>query len=134
MFAREALAAGERVIGLAPVFVDRASRLTLQLGHGRHQAHTGEIDDFINHGCDPNLALDFDRLELFTLRAIGAGEELRFSYLTTEWDMAEPFTCDCGAPSCLGVIRGFRHLTREQQEALRPLLSPYLLRWLASQR
>ncbi len=134
VFAREAISTGETLIALAHVFVEHAQRHTIQLDAHLHQAGTGEIDDFLNHSCAPNSALDFERLELRAVRPIAAGEELSFNYLTSEWDMASPFTCVCGAPHCHGLIRGFRHLNAEQQEALAPVASAYLRRRLAELR
>jgi len=138
--AREAIPAGTVLMSLAHVFVDRPGRHTIQIDARRHQAGTGEIDDYLNHSCDPNSALDFTRLELVSLRPIAAGEELSFNYLTSEWDMAAPFTCQCGACDRLGgpggprVIRGFRHLSPAEQDLLAPLASPYLGLCLAGLR
>ena len=134
VFACEAISAGETLLALAHVFVEHPERHTIQLDVHLHQAGTGEIDDFLNHGCVPNAALDFEHLELRAARPIAAGEELSFNYLTSEWDMAAPFTCVCGAAGCYGLIRGFRHLNAEQQENLAPLVSPYLRRRLAELR
>lgn len=134
VFACDAISASEILIALAHVFVDRPARHTIQLDARRHQAGTGEIDDFLNHSCAPNTALDFERLELVATRPIARDEELSFNYLTSEWDMAAPFTCRCGAPHCHGSIRGFRHLSSGQQEALVPWTSSYLRRRLAELR
>ncbi len=134
VFACEAISAGEILLALAHVFVDRPARHTIQLEARKHQAGTGEIDDFLNHSCDPNSALDFERLELVAIKPIAPGEELTFNYLTSEWDMAAPFACMCGAAGCHGLIRGFRHLNLAQQEALVPWTSSYLRRRLAELR
>lgn len=130
--AREAIAAGEVVIAPAQVFVAAAHRHTIQLDADRHQAGTDEIDDYLNHACAPNLRLDAERLCFVAVRPIAPGEQLTFNYLTSEWDMAEAFDCSCGAPGCFGKIRGFRWLSRAQQEALVPLLTPFLRRMLAA--
>lgn len=134
VFAREAISAGERLIALAHVFIAHAEQHTIQIDEHHHQAGTGEIDDYLNHSCDPNTALDFDRLELLAVRPLAPGEELSFNYLTSEWDMAAPFSCQCGASGCVGLVRGFRHLGRAQQDALVWRASPYLWRRLAEQR
>lgn len=134
VFAVEAISAGDVLIALAHVFVDRPERHTIQLDAHLHQAGTGEIDDYLNHSCDPNCALNFEHLELVALRPLAVGEELSFNYLTSEWDMAAPFDCQCGAPGCQRRIRGLRHLTPAQQDALTPQVSPYLRRCLAEQR
>ncbi|HEY8376297.1 MAG TPA: SET domain-containing methyltransferase [Nannocystis sp.] len=126
VFAREAIAAGEVLIALAHVFVGAPERHTIQIDGERHQAGTGEIDDYLNHSCDPNAALDAERLCFVAIRAIAPGEEVTFNYLTSEWDMAEAFDCRCGAEHCLSKIRGFRHLPPEEQDRLLPLLTPFL--------
>jgi len=37
---------------------------------------------------------------------IKKGDELRFFYPATEWDMSQPFSCNCGSSNCLGLIQG----------------------------
>jgi len=60
---------------------------------------------------------------------------LNFNYNTTEWSMTSPFPCGCGAACCAGEIRGFRFLSDQQRESIRPLLSPYIAeRWSAMAR
>ena len=126
LVAVEAIEAGEPVLRLSRVFVAERGRYTIQIDEGRHQAGTGEADDFMNHSCAPNVRIDVEALEAVALRSIAAGELVTFHYLTTEWEMAEPFTCRCGAPGCLGTLRGFRHLGPAARRALAPLLSPFL--------
>ena len=81
----------------------------------------------MNHGCRPNVRIDTARRGMAALVPIAAGDELLFDYDTTEWDMAEPFGCRCGAAECRGVVRGYRHLTPEQQVRLAPIAAPHLL-------
>ncbi len=134
VFARESMAAGEVLLALGHVFVEQRARHTIQLDARCHQAGTGEIDDYLNHSCDPNCALNFERLELHARRPLAAGEELSFNYLSSEWDMAAPFRCECGATNCVGEVRGLRHLEPAAQELFASLASPYLRRCLAEQR
>ena len=49
-------------------------------------------------------------------RPLTAGDELTFFYPSTEWDMAQPFTCSCGAPDgrCKGWIAGASRLGKEK--------------------
>jgi hypothetical protein len=126
VFARTAISAGEVLIGLAHVFVTERERHTIQVDATRHQAFTDEIDDYVNHSCEPNCHLDISRLEVVALREIAPGEELRHNYLTFEWEMASPFACHCGTASCVGLVRGYRFLSPAQQDAIAPLVSPYL--------
>ena len=55
---------------------------------------------FTNHSCAPNAVLRIrqGRVEFYAMRDIAPGEEISFNYLTSEWDMAAPFTCGCGTP------------------------------------
>lgn len=38
----------------------------------------------------------------------------QFFYPSTEWDMAQPFTCICNTPSCRGRISGAKTMTQDQ--------------------
>lgn len=65
----------------------------------------------LNHSCEPNVIVDAARLELRAIRDIRSGEDLTFFYPSTEWEMAEPFTCLCGTSTCLGTISGAKDMT-----------------------
>ena len=52
--------------------------------------------------------------------ARGESYELVYFYPSTEWHMAQPFFCACGASDCLGRIDGAARLTDAQ-------LAPYAL-------
>ena len=79
----------------------------------------------MNHSCDPNVFLR--GLDVVALRDLRSGEEVTFDYHTTEYDLVEPFTCQCGARLCQGVIRGFRYLDAIARQRLGPYLAPYLV-------
>jgi hypothetical protein len=66
---------------------------------------------YLNHSCDPTVILDTETLVFRAARDIEAGEELNFFYPSNEWDMAQPFTCQCGATHCLGQIAGAKHVS-----------------------
>jgi SET domain-containing protein len=128
--AAEPIATGETVFSLCGRVHRRPSRYTLQVGGDVHINPAGRLWGFVNHSCDPNCHIDFVHWRIVAARPIAAGEELGFHYLTTEWDMASPFACRCGAAACLGRITGLRHAPPEQVRHLRPLLAPHLLRKL----
>lgn len=130
--AREPIAKGEVLVALAHVFVSKPEQHTIQVDAERHQAGTREIDDYLNHSCEPSAALDAERLCFVAARDIAPGEDVTFNYLTSEWDMVAPFECRCGAAGCFGQIRGFRHLSPDEQARLEPLLTPFLRRLRAS--
>jgi SET domain-containing protein len=93
------------------VFTGVRDRHSIEVGPDRHQSFTGDIDDYINHSCDPNLELlvvDDDRGEYVfrALRPIAPGEEVGWDYETFETELSNPFECRCGAPQCRKVITG----------------------------
>jgi len=124
VFAIEPIDAGEWVIMLSPVFDEQPSRHSIQVGEHRHQAYTGETDDFVNHSCMPNARVDTENLRLVAVRPVTAGEEITIDYEASEWDLAEPFKCLCDGQ--VRVVRGFRHLSAAEQLALAPLVPAWL--------
>jgi hypothetical protein len=92
--------------------VATASRYTVQRGEAEHLELDPTHLRYINHSCQPNVFFDVERMSLVALKPIAAAEELAFFYPSTEWSMAEPFTCACGAEQCLGRIAGAAWLAR----------------------
>lgn len=93
---------------------------TVQIGEDLFMGPTGDFDDFINHSCEPNIALIIpEQLETWVsyvaIRDIAAGEEITWDYSTTmcgdDWEME----CRCGSPNCRGLVREFRFLSEEVQ-------------------
>ena len=104
--ATRALGAGEVIADLAGAQrVSTATRYTVQIGEHAHIDGLWQFT-FLNHACDPNVLLDTGTLQLRAARDIATGEELRYFYPSTEWQMAEPVICQCGATACLGAISG----------------------------
>lgn len=101
------------------------SRYTIQAAPGRHIHLDPQPLECINHGCDPNVAFDVERMRVVVVRAIRAGEELRAFYPATEWAMDEPFDCACGSPKCLRRITGARDLGAEAMSG-RPFVAPHV--------
>lgn len=88
--------------------VNKASRFTVQIGHNEH-TDVGKLAA-LNHSCDPNVILDTKNMLMVACRDIAKGEELSFFYPSTEWEMAAPFICLCGASNCIHVVAGARFL------------------------
>ncbi len=90
----------------------------------------GAIEDFINHGCDPNVGFTVGAggVALCALRNIEPGEEILFHYSTCEdhADWRQP--CGCGSARCPGVLVGFRDLGPTDRVRLLPISLPYLRR------
>ncbi len=90
-----------------------AERYTVQVGECEHILMEPESLRFINHSCDPSIALDTAAMAFRAVKPIQPGGELTFFYPSTEWAMAEPFECWCGSPRCLGRISGAGDLPLE---------------------
>ena len=102
------------------------TRYTLQIDEGRHILLEPEYLWFINHSCDPNIFFDTEAGEIVCIKPIAPADEICFFYPSTEWHMAEPFQCHCGAELCLGTIQGAGVLPVKVLERYR--LTPYILR------
>jgi SET domain-containing protein len=63
-------------------------------------------DAYINHSCEPNAEIIFDRpkIHLIARRKISEGEEVTFDYSTLYKSIY--LKCNCGTPSCRKIIRG----------------------------
>jgi hypothetical protein len=128
------IARGETLLYVNGRVVDRPSRYSVQIGAHEHvdpPVPDDLADDmdrhawrFLNHSCEPNAVLR--GRTLVAQRDIARGDEVTFDYATTEYEMAEPFACGCGAARCRGLIRGFTALTAAQQQELAPQLAPHL--------
>lgn len=111
------------------------SRFTLQVGPTDHMdADEACSDDelrvrfpwrYMNHHCLPNTMIR--GMDIYATRRIESGSPITFDYDTTESIVIEPFTCNCGSPSCRGLIRGFVNLSATQRATLVPILAPHLI-------
>ncbi|KAF9477761.1 hypothetical protein BDN70DRAFT_91691 [Pholiota conissans] len=85
---------------------------------------------YINHSCEPNVAFDLSspnmsKWNLRALKDIRPGDTLTFFYPSTEWDMDQSFSCECGTASCLGTIQGAKYLSKSAIQA-RGFVSPWI--------
>jgi len=133
LVALESFDAGDVVMELSGIISRSATRHTIQVGWSEHlEVPAGTTFEqkleqygwqFLNHACHPNTRVS--GRQLIALRPIKSFDELSFDYETTEWQMAEPFTCRCGA--CGGRrVRGFRFLDRNERSRRLPLLASHL--------
>lgn len=79
---------------------------------------------FINHHCDPNLAVEDDSVSYIALRDIKAGDELTFDYSISEysdWEML----CSCSSPKCRKVIQSVDKLPVDFFVKYFPLIPKY---------
>lgn len=130
------LAPGASILSVEGRLQSHPTRYSIQLDDGTHiEAEIGLSESamrvrhpwrYLNHSCDPNARIA--GRTVVALRAIRSGEQITFDYTTTEASMAEPFECQCGAGNCLGLVRGFSHLTPAQQADRAGRLAPHIAR------
>lgn len=119
----QAFGAGELVAKLEGLTQGPKRYTSVQCGTGQDD-HIELNSDlvYINHSCEPNVAFDLSSPDpkdwhLRTLRPVKKGQALTFFYPSTEWDMDQPFKCECGAKSCIGSIQGAKYLSLKQLAA-----------------
>ncbi len=135
VIAIEPIQTGTVILHIHGIFVDEPSKYSIQVDHDLHvlvdplNASSPDPDlhawQYLNHSCNPSGALV--GLSLVALRPIAQWEEVTFDYNTTEYQMATPFACRCGACDG-GLIRGFRFLPPQTQRLMYPRLANHLRR------
>ncbi len=90
-----------------------ATYLTVQTTTNRHITLMPEFLQYINHSCAPNVFFNTTTMELVCIHPMQPGDEFTFFYPSTEWEMAQPFVCNCGTAACLQLINGASHLSVE---------------------
>lgn len=87
--------------------------LTVQIDENLHITLQPQHLQYINHSCKPNVFFNTDTFELIALDDIHTNDELTFFYPSTEWQMTQPFACNCGNDNCLHFIQGASFLSKE---------------------
>lgn len=87
--------------------------LTVQKDDKIHITLQPSFLQYCNHSCEPNSFFDCDTMQFICLSPVVAGDELSFFYPSSEWRMAQPFSCYCGKDKCLGVISGAENIPEE---------------------
>jgi SET domain len=103
---------GEVICGFeAGTTQNYATYLTVQVSTDKHITLQPEFLQYINHSCEPTVFFDTTSMQLVALQDLNEGDEFTFFYPSTEWDMAQPFVCNCGSANCLQLINGASHLS-----------------------
>ncbi|KAJ7249891.1 hypothetical protein C8J57DRAFT_1723735 [Mycena rebaudengoi] len=94
------------------------------------QRGKGPGDNIEFNSTFPNIVVDLTSKDsanwhIRALVDIEAGSIITFFYPSTEWEMTQPFECNCGAKSCLRRIQGAKILTHDEV-AIRGWLSPWI--------
>ncbi len=113
-----------------------ATYLTVQVGIKKHITLEPTFLQYINHSCTPTVFFNTTTFELVALKDLRIGEEFTFFYPSTEWQMAQPFTCNCKQVQCLKIIRGAYYLTPQilQQYKLTNFIQQQLAKKLNVER
>jgi SET domain-containing protein len=131
VFAATAIAHGEHLVDFAG-WVLKSQELTedlfaLQIGHDLWLcSHGDQLDDCINHSCEPNAGFVTGEPILFALRDIAAGEEISFDYSTSIAEPGWTLDCACGAARCRKVVLPWGEIPPDLREQLRPAALRYL--------
>ena len=128
LFAQANIVEDEVLLTFDGPVLNHPTRFSIQLDDDKHIEGTSDSNAFLNHSCDANAYVDWKAPCLRAKKGIRKGEEIAYNYLTTDYELREPFTCKCGSPQCMGEIKGFKHLAREEQRKLEPWLPAFLIR------
>ncbi|KAI1740536.1 hypothetical protein F4680DRAFT_465159 [Xylaria scruposa] len=103
-----------RITGVTAVSLPSWS--SVQAGRNLHLELNSDLV-FVNHSCAPTLEWDMERMEVrvSSTRDLRKGDLLSFFYPSTEFEMAQPFDCWCGAGDrCFGRVEGAAQLGVEK--------------------
>ena len=89
----------------------------LQLNENICIGPSKDLDDLINHSCDPNAGIKIrgKKAILISIRNIKRGEEITCDYSTItddDWKMR----CKCGCENCRKTIKKFQTLPKKLQQ------------------
>jgi SET domain-containing protein len=92
----------------------------LQVGPNTFIGASGDLDDYLNHSCDPNCKMYVvgNRAFLYSLYVIPVGAELTFDYSTTATDTLDNWKmdCKCGSNKCRKIISGHHYLSDDLKQ------------------
>jgi hypothetical protein len=113
LIASVAIKKGETIcIFSAGITQSYATYLTVQTGVEKHITLQPTFLQYINHSCEPNVFFDTESFELVALKDLNINDELSFFYPSTEWEMDQPFVCNCKNSNCLQLINGASFLDK----------------------
>ncbi|NOT36327.1 MAG: SET domain-containing protein [Saprospiraceae bacterium] len=133
LFANKNFKKGDKMFQFkAKNIVSKPTYLTVQIDDNKHFSLDPDFLQYMNHSCDPNVFLNSKDLTLTALKSINKGDELSFFYPSSEWDMEQPFICNCGALQCHRYIAGAHAIKSEVLEKY--TLNEYIKRKLSESR
>ena len=104
----------------------------LQIDSDTYMGPSGDVDDYINHSCNPNSGIVYEKRGIFlkAIRDIKRDEEITFDYSTTMDEDLWEMKCLCEAEGCRGTVRDFKHLPEHVKKRYIDLgiVPPFILR------
>jgi len=89
----------------------------LQIGKDSFLGPSGDLDDYMNHSCNPNCGFKIigKRVFLISINYIKANTEITYDYSATSTDTLSDWKmeCKCGAYKCRKIISGYQYLDKE---------------------
>jgi hypothetical protein len=84
---------------------------TVQIGPTEHVELNSKLV-YCNHSCAPAVEFDVAKMEVRVVKNkdLKVGDPITFFYPSSEWEMAQPFKCNCGAKECWGWISGAKDM------------------------
>ena len=86
----------------------------------------------LNHSCEANLGIQ-GQIVFVALRDIVKEEELTFDYAMID-DEPDEMMCNCGAPTCRGVVEGRDWMKEEVQQKYDGYFSWFIQRRIDAQK
>jgi hypothetical protein len=119
-------------ISMPPLAFAKKAYSTVQVSRTQHVELNCDFL-FTNHSCEPSVEFHVHKLDdkvSIEVRvasrydssgeAVGLqkGKELTFFYPSTEWEMAQPFECNCGSETCRELIAGAKEMGKAKLHGL----------------
>lgn len=99
----------------------------LQIDHDAWLCSYGDqLDDCINHSCEPNTGFLTGETALYALRDIRPQEEISFDYTTSLSEKGWHLLCACGSHQCRKTVLSWPEMPSSYQEAMLPFALNYI--------
>lgn len=121
VFAEECIGIGDKILEFGGTIIsskalpypyESEKDYFLQIGQNLYLGPSGDIDDYVNHSCNPNAGVRIQNglVELISILPIQCGDQVTFNYTTTMSSDWGEFQCGCGSKKCCGVVKKFKDL------------------------
>jgi hypothetical protein len=134
MFAKQDIPADTDLYTAYGLVIPFPTMYTVVVARGRHLLFAGGAQCFA-HSCQPNIRIvpDGDTYHCVTIRPIAKDESIAFNYLSTEYEMRQPFQCLCGSEKCFGMISGYKLIAKERRSELDDIVTSAVLEQAAEE-